>query len=75
MSRKREISEFWRGFFQPPKDCAQAPFWFLNGEVDGEVYAAQMDEMARKGVWQAMPHPRYGMDRREYLTEHYFEAF
>ena len=75
MNQNKETTEFWRGFFHPPKDCAQTPFWFLNGEVDGEVYAAQMDEMARKGVWQAMPHPRYGMDRREYLTEHYFEAF
>lgn len=75
MSQSKEMTGFWNGFFNPPRDCAQAPFWFLNGEVDGEVYAAQMDEMARKGVWQAMPHPRYGMDRREYLTEHYFDAF
>ena len=72
---KMEIAAFWKGFFNPPKDCAQTPFWFLNGEVDGEVYASQMDEMAEKGVCQAMPHPRFGMDRREYLTEHYFNAF
>ena len=51
MNQNKETTEFWRGFFHPPKDCAQTPFWFLNGEVDGEVYAAQMDEMARKGVW------------------------
>ncbi len=75
MSRNKEMTGFWNGFFDPPRDCAQAPFWFLNGEVDGELYASQMDEMARKGVWQAMPHPRYGMDRRDYLTEHYFGAF
>lgn len=70
-----DAAAFWKGFFNPPRDCAQTPFWFLNGEVDGEIYASQMEEMARKGVFQAMPHPRYGMDRREYLTERYFEAF
>ena len=43
MNQNKETTEFWRGFFHPPKDCAQTPFWFLNGEVDGEVYAAQMD--------------------------------
>ena len=74
-SARREAAAFWEGFYNPPRDCAQTPFWFLNGEVDGEIYAAQMEEMARKGVFQAMPHPRYGMDRREYLTERYFDAF
>jgi len=70
-----DAAAFWKGFFNPPRDCAQTPFWFLNGEVDGEIYASQMEEMARKGVFQAMPHPRFGMDRREYLTERYFDAF
>lgn len=75
VSAKSESAAFWEGFFNPPGDCAQTPFWFLNGEVDGEIYASQMEEMARKGVFQAMPHPRYGMDRQEYLTERYFDAF
>lgn len=66
---------FWEKFFHPPVDCTQSPFWFLNGAVNGEEYAAQMDEMAQQGVFQAMPHPRFGMDRREYLTPHYFNEF
>lgn len=67
--------KFWSRFEQPPRNCAQSPFWFLNGEVNGGTYVEQINEMAEKGVFQAMPHPRFGMDRREYLTEHYFEAF
>lgn len=69
------LEKFWKGFQHPPKDCSQSPFWFLNGEVDGGIYSAQMDKMADQGVCQAMPHPRFGMDRREYLTEHYFQEF
>lgn len=67
--------EFWNGFLKPPRICSQSPFWFLNDRVDGEVYEAQVRAMAEKGVRQVMPHPRYGMDRREYLTERYMEAF
>lgn len=66
---------FWRGFRNPPRICAQSPFWFLNDVVDGGIYASQVEEMAKKGIMQVMPHPRYGMDRREYLTPHYLDAF
>ncbi len=67
--------EFWSGFREVPASCAQAPFWFLNDRVDGDEYCRQIDEMARQGVRQAMPHPRFGMDRRDYLSEEYFRAF
>lgn len=66
---------FWKGFWNPPRICTQSPFWFLNDVVDGDIYVSQVEEMAKKGVLQVMPHPRYGMDRREYLTPHYLEAF
>lgn len=66
---------FWNGFWNPPRCCTQSPFWFLNDVVDGDIYADQVTEMAEKGVLQVMPHPRYGMDRREYLTPHYMDAF
>ena len=66
---------FWKGFCNPPRICAQSPFWFLNDAVDGGVYVSQIEEMANKGVMQVMPHPRYGMDRREYLTPRYLDAF
>lgn len=66
---------FWKGFLNPPAGYTQAPFWFLNDKVEGEIYCRQIDEMADKGVRAAMPHPRFGMDRRDYLTEPYFEAF
>lgn len=67
--------KFWKGFFNPPAEYNQAPFWFLNDVVDGGEYCRQIDEMAEKGVRAAMPHPRFGMDRRDYLTEKYFDAF
>ncbi len=62
-------------FINPPRSCSQIPFWFLNGPVDGPEYARQIGEMARQGVYQAMPHPRFGMDRRDYLSPRYWEAF
>jgi hypothetical protein len=51
------------GFRTPDRSCSQIPFWFLNGPVDGKEWARQIEEMAAHGVYQAMPHPRYGMDK------------
>ena len=62
-------------FLNPPENCSQIPFWFLNGEIDGKEYSRQVEEMKKKGVCQAMPHPRYGMDRKLYLEETYWKAF
>ena len=68
------IDQLYQGFRRPPRSCTQIPFWFLNGEVDGHEYARQIEDMASQGVLQAMPHPRYGMDRRDYLTERFWSA-
>ncbi len=68
-------NDLFRGFAQPADAFTQIPFWFLNGPVDGKEWARQIEEMARHGVRQAMPHPRFGMDRRDYLTDRYWEAF
>ncbi len=67
--------DLFQGFAQPPDSFTQIPFWFLNGPVDGKEWARQIEEMAAHGVRQAMPHPRFGMDRRDYLTDRYWEAF
>ncbi|MFZ2654003.1 MAG: glycosyl hydrolase [Victivallales bacterium] len=69
------IEELFKGFVAPDSSCTQIPFWFLNGPVDGHEYVRQIKEMAAHGVKQAMPHPRFGMDRRDYLTERYWDAF
>ena len=66
--------EIYESFRNPPNSCSQIPFWFLNSRVDGNEYCRQIEEMARQGVMQAMPHPRNGMDRRDYLTEKYWSA-
>lgn len=68
-------NEMLAGFRSPDKSCSQIPFWFLNGPVDGREWSGQIREMASKGVHQAMPHPRYGMDRRDYLNDKYWGAF
>ena len=68
-------ADLFSGFAEPPDRLTQIPFWFLNGPVEGEEWARQIEEMARHGVRQAMPHPRYGMDRRDYLNDRYWEAF
>ena len=68
------LDQLYQGFRHPPRSCTQIPFWFLNGKVDGHEYARQIEEMASQGVLQAMPHPRYGMDRRDYLTDRFWSA-
>lgn len=69
-----ELKHMYRDFSTPPASCTQIPFWFLNGPVDGKEYARQIEAMQSKGVKQAMPHPRFGMDRRDYLTPRYWAA-
>jgi len=68
------FSNIVAGFNQPRRDCSQVPFWFWNGSLDPEEFRAQLREMARQGVYAAMPHPRFGMDRREYLEEPFWRA-
>lgn len=66
-----EIVKLWR---EPPVVCSQAPFWFWNGPLDPETMRQQVRMMADKGVHAALPHPRFGMDRRFYLEEPFWKA-
>jgi len=66
-----EILRLWR---EPPKVCSQAPFWFWNGPLEPETMREQIRMMADKGVHAALPHPRFGMDRRLYLEEPFWKA-
>ncbi len=66
-----EILQLWR---EPPRVCSQAPFWFWNGPLDPEIMRQQVRMMADKGVYAALPHPRFGMDRRLYLEEPFWKA-
>jgi hypothetical protein len=66
-----EILRLWR---EPPRVCSQAPFWFWNGPLDAETMRRQVRMMADKGVHAALPHPRFGMDRRFYLEEPFWKA-
>ncbi len=68
------ISEFIQSFEHPPRSCTQVPFWFWNGPLDPNEFRSQLREMKEKGVYAAMPHPRFGMDRRLYLEEPYWES-
>jgi len=66
-----EILRLWR---EPPAVCSQSPFWFWNGPLDPNTMREQIRMMADKGVRAAMPHPRFGMDRRLYLEEPFWKA-
>jgi hypothetical protein len=66
-----EVLTLWR---EPPQVCSQAPFWFWNGPLDPETMRRQIRMMADKGVHAALPHPRFGMDRRFYLEEPFWRA-
>ncbi|MGE5611317.1 MAG: hypothetical protein ACM359_18860, partial [Bacillota bacterium] len=63
-----------REFRNPPRECSQTPFWFWNGDLRPEEFRRQVREMAAQGVYAAMPHPRFGMDRRLYLEPPYWAA-
>lgn len=63
-----------QSFEEPPRQYTQVPFWFWSGGLEGDEFRTQLREMASKGVYAAMPHPRFGMDRREYLTEKFWQA-
>ncbi len=67
-------SEVLQGLRNPPRSCTQIPFWFWNGPLRPEELGRQLKEMAEKGVYAAMPHPRYGMDRRFYLEEPFWRC-
>jgi hypothetical protein len=73
-AERTEPRDVLQALRQPPKSCTQVPFWFWNGNLDPAEFRAQLREMADKGVYAAMPHPRFGMDRREYLEEPYWRA-
>src|SRR5512140_3869701 len=68
-AERTEPRDVLQSLRQPPKSCTQLPFWFWNGNLDPAEFRWQLREMAHKGVYAAMPHPRFGMDRREYLEE------
>ncbi len=67
-------SEIIGSLENPPRSCTQIPFWFWNGPLEPEQFRHQLREMADKGVYAAMPHPRFGMDRRQYLEEPFWKA-
>ena len=68
------LSEVLTSFQDVPRSFTQVPFWFWNGPLDPEQFRWQLRQMASKGVYGAMPHPRFGMDRRQYLAEPYWRA-
>jgi hypothetical protein len=61
-------------FENVPRTFTQVPFWFWNGPLDPNQYREQLKQMNSKGVYAAMPHPRFGMDRRQYLEGPFWHA-
>ncbi|MBA3846331.1 MAG: hypothetical protein H0X45_06785, partial [Planctomycetes bacterium] len=58
----------------PGREFSMAPFWFWNGALDADELADQLRRMSAQGVNAACPHPRFGMDRRDYLEAPYWRA-
>jgi hypothetical protein len=71
---RSDITAILKSFEQPPRTCSQVPFWFWNGPLDADQFREHLREMRDKGVYAAMPHPGFGMDRRQYLEEPYWRA-
>lgn len=68
------VPDILASFENVPRSYTQVPFWFWNGPLDPNQFRRQLRQMASQGVYAAMPHPRFGMDRREYLEEPYWRA-
>jgi len=69
-----QVSDNLACFENVPRAFTQVPFWFWNGPLDPNQFREQLRRMSSKGVYAAMPHPRFGMDRRQYLEEPYWRA-
>jgi hypothetical protein len=61
-------------FENVPRTYTQVPFWFWNGPLDPNQFRQELRQMNSKGVYAAMPHPRFGMDRRQYLEGPFWRA-
>jgi hypothetical protein len=68
------VSDAIANFENVPRTFTQVPFWFWNGPLDPNQFREQLRQMNSKGVYAAMPHPRFGMDRRQYLQEPFWRA-
>ncbi len=65
----QDCSDLIASFNTPPRSCTQVPFWFWNGPLDPDELASQLHEMAAKGVYGAMPHPRFEKIIRAFLKK------
>lgn len=74
MDNTGAFEQLVENLIHPKKGHSQLPFWFWNGALTPEVMREQLRLMAKQGVHGACPHPRFGMDRREYLEEAFWLA-
>lgn len=58
---------------EAPLGFAPYPFYFMNGPIDGNAWAADVRSMRAQGMGGAFLHPRHGM-LGEYLGKPYLKA-
>ena len=54
-------TKFLNGWFNPPLEFSQAPFWFWNDSLSEEEIVRQLDDFRAHGVYGFMIHPRAGL--------------
>ena len=72
-SPARSFEALHAGFQQPDHRHSIRPFWFWNGELDGERIQEQIRRMVEQHVYGAFLHARDGL-QTPYLSEQWWKA-
>jgi hypothetical protein len=60
---RKDGTRFLNGWFDPPAEFSQAPFWFLNDKLSEAEIVRQLDDFRAHGVYGFVIHPRAGLPR------------
>jgi hypothetical protein len=67
------LESLYKDFQEPDRKHSIRPFWFRNGNLDGEELGRQIRQMVENGVYGAYAHNRDGL-AAPYLSEAWWQA-
>jgi len=63
---KEGRSSFADGWFDPPLEFSQAPFWFWNDALSEEEIVRQLEDFRAHGVYGFVIHPRSSVSSKTF---------
>ena len=63
VTEKKSRSSFTGGWYDPPLEFSQAPFWFWNDALSEKEIIRQIEDFRAHGVYGFVIHPRAGLPR------------